>query len=320
MAPGDGALGDLVRSRFDVDDSTVSAIGPSGELSARSEERRRAWQASIGDDRSSPIERLVPHIDRAITRTRPAFHARQRGHLELTSEQIKDKVDELAPWHVPFSLGHGRVTVRDPKQAAAYEERLLFRRDLINGTLEDMFGDELGSLTALDIGCNCGFFSLDLASRGAAQVDGIDLRPENVAQAQFLAEHYGIDNVTFRTLDAAELEPGRRWDLVLNLGVLYHVTEPLQFVRRTYELCGRAAVIDTVCHREPVSAFFMVADRDVVSHAEGRESMELLPTYRAVVDTVRYAGFRDVIELTGHCERPHPSYAQATRRCFLCVK
>ncbi len=313
-------LADRVRSRFAVDDATTSAIGTGGELTVGSEERKRAWQSSLDRDRYATTEFLVPRVDRAITRSQPAFHARQRGHLDLTSEQIKERVDELAPWHVPFALGYGRVTLRDPKQAAAYEERLLFRRDLINGTLADLFGDDLASITALDIGCNCGYFSLDLATRGAAQVDGIDLRPENIAQAQFLAEHYGVDNVTFRAVDAADLEPGRRWDVVLNLGLLYHVTDPVELVRQTYELCDRAAVIDTVCHREPVSAFLMVADRDVASHAEGRESLELHPTYRAVIDTILYAGFSEVIEITGDCDRPHPSYAQATRRCFLALK
>ncbi len=313
-------MGESARSTFHIDDSTVSALPEGGEIDASSRDRVSAWQATLGPDRYAVTELLLPRIERDIVRNQPAFAGRQRGHLDLTSEQIKERVDELAPWHVPFTLGHGRVTVRDAPRAAVYQERILFRRDLVNGTLADLLGDDLATTTALDIGCNCGFFSLDLATRGAAQVDGIDLRPENIAQARFLAEHYGVGNVSFEAVDAADLEPGRQWDIVLNLGILYHVTDPLQFIRQTYELCRRAAIIDTVCHREPVSAFIMVGERDISSHAEGRESMEFHPTYRAAIDTIRYAGFSEVIEIVGRCDDPHPSYANAIRRCFLAIK
>ena len=317
---GSGDLGARARRQFAVDERTVSAIGPAGELTSPAAERARAWQASLPADRGDVIEHLVPRIDRAIQRAQPEFQGRQRGQLDLTSEQIKARVDELAPWHVPFALGFGRVTVRNAVQAAAYEERLQFRRDLINGTLVDLLGAELADTTALDIGCNCGYFSLDLATRGAAHVDGVDLRPENIAQAQFLAEHFGVDNVSFHVADAADLGADRQWDVVLNLGLLYHVTEPFELVRQTYELCRRAAIIDTVCTREPISAFFTQMDRDVSSHAEGRAPVELHPTYRAVIDTIHHAGFSEVFELTGHCADPHPSYAKATRRCFLGIR
>ena len=319
-AGGARDLADLARRRFAVDHTVVSAIGPAGELTATPLERQRAWRASLPRDRDAVIEHLVPRIDRSIERTQPVFQGRQRGQLDLTSEEIKARVDDLAPWHVPFALGFGRATVRDPVKAAAYEERLLFRRDLINGTLAELLGDDLADTTALDLGCNCGYFTLDLATRGARQVDGIDLRPENIAQAQFLAEHFGVDNVSFRAVDAKDLEPGRQWDIVLNLGLLYHVTQPFELVQQTYDLCRRAAIIDTVCVREPVSAFYVPTDRDVSSHAEGRAPAELHPSYRGVLDTIRHAGFSDVFEITGHCDDPHPSYAHATRRCFLATR
>jgi hypothetical protein len=95
---------------------------------------------------------------------------------------------------------------------------------------------------------------------------------------------------------------GRRHEL----GVVYHVVNPLPFIHQTYELCNRFAIIDTVCHREPVSGYFIFGDKDVGQYTEGRESYELHPTYRGVIDTIRYAGFREVFEVVGDAERPHP--------------
>ena len=109
----------------------------------------------------------------------------------------------------------------------------------------------------LDIGCSCGFFTLDIADRGAEWAHGVDLRPHNIRQAQFLAECYGIDNVHFDVSDIDGFEPDEQRDVVMNLGLLYHVTDPLRLMRRTYQLCRAVAVVDTICRRDPVSAFFL---------------------------------------------------------------
>ena len=54
--------------------------------------------------------------------------------------------------------------------------------------------------------------------------------------------------------------------------------------------------------------------------AEGRETWELHPTYRGANDTIRYAGFSEVIEILGEADPPHLAYLNGSRRCFLAVK
>jgi len=80
------------------------------------------------------------------------------------------------------------------------------------------------------------------------------------------------------------------------------------------------AVIDTVCHTEPVSGYFVMGDKDVSHGSEGKESYELHPTYRAVIDTIRHAGFSEIFEVVGRSDKPHPLYATGNRRCFLAIK
>jgi SAM-dependent methyltransferase len=200
--------------------------------------------------------------------------------------------------------------------------RALWRREVVTGTVAELLGDEIRNTTVLDIGCNAGFFSLDVAGRGAQHVDGIDLREANIAQARFVAAHYGFDNVDFHVNDVDALGAGRQWDVVLNLGVLYHVTNPLELVQRTYDLCRKFAVIDTVCHREPVSGYFLFSDKDAESRTEGRAEWEFHPTYRGAIDTIRHAGFSRVVEVVG-THRPgerHPLYESGGRRCFVAFK
>jgi 2-polyprenyl-3-methyl-5-hydroxy-6-metoxy-1,4-benzoquinol methylase len=310
---------DRVRAAFEVDETIVSALTDIG-LSplVTSQERYRVWRQSLDAERHTVVEYLLPRIVPEIKRESPPFMV-QRGHLDLSREALKRRIDELRPWSEPYRIGHGLQT-RDDFGWRMKRDRMLFRRDLITGTVATLLGDDLGETTVLDLGCGNGFFSLDIATRGAKHVDGLDLRPENIARAQFLAEHYGVRNVTFEARDAEAISSDRQWDVVLNLGVLYHVTQPLQFIRQSYNLCRAFALIDTVCHTEPVSAYMLFGDKDVGSSAEGRETFEFHPTYRGAIDTMRYAGFSEVIEVVGTAEPRHELYATGTRRCFLAFK
>jgi SAM-dependent methyltransferase len=312
-------LAKRVRDTFVVDDSIVTAIPETAFADGTSQQRYHRWRVTLEESSRNALEYLVPRIEIDVTRGWPESMTPRRG-IDHSTADLGARVAELGPWDVPFPLGDGMTTMSDRTRAAVAEKRFLYRLALINGAVATLLGDALPTTTILDIGCNCGLFSLDLAGRGASRVDGVDLRPKNIAQARFLAEHYGIENATFEVRDADDIPTDARWDVVLNLGVLYHVLNPFELIRRTFELCRSFAVVDTVCHTEPVSGYFVMGDKDVTAAAEGRESYELHPTYRAVIDTIRHAGFSEIFEIVGRADVPHDLYATGSRRCFLAIR
>jgi tRNA (mo5U34)-methyltransferase len=86
---------------------------------------------------------------------------------------------------------------------------------------------DLHGWTVLDIGCNAGFYSQEMKRRGADRVLGIDSDPRYLAQARFAAEVAGLE-VEFRQMSVYDLVGfGERFDLVLFMGVLYHLRHPL---------------------------------------------------------------------------------------------
>jgi 2-polyprenyl-3-methyl-5-hydroxy-6-metoxy-1,4-benzoquinol methylase len=301
-----------------VDDTVVSVL-PSDERSVATSQERyrffRAWSKRHRGDKRVEPEYLLPRVVREIVREWPPYMV-QRGHLDLTRDALQARVKALGPWNVPFRLGHDLMTTQNRLAC----DRMLFRLDLINGTVAALLGEDLTDTTVLDLGCSAGFFSLDLASKGAKHVDGLDLRPKQIEKARFLIDHYAITNASFTAVDVDELQPDHQWDVVLNLGLLYHVTNPLQLIRQTYELCRKFAVIDTVCHHEPVSAYLLFGDKNVNRPGEGREAFEFHPTYRAAIDTMHYAGFSEILEVIGVSDSPHDLYARGHRRCFLAIK
>jgi tRNA (mo5U34)-methyltransferase len=86
---------------------------------------------------------------------------------------------------------------------------------------------DLRGKTVLDVGCNGGFYSIEMKRRGADRVVGIDSDAAYLAQAQFAAEVSGAD-IEFRQLDVYSVrELHERFDIVLFMGVLYHLRHPL---------------------------------------------------------------------------------------------
>jgi tRNA (mo5U34)-methyltransferase len=94
---------------------------------------------------------------------------------------------------------------------------------------------DLAGRTVLDIGCNGGFYSIEMKRRGADRVVAIDLQAHYLAQAKLAAEVRGVE-LELRQLsvyDVAELQ--ERFDVVLFLGVLYHLRHPLLALDRIRE-------------------------------------------------------------------------------------
>ena len=87
--------------------------------------------------------------------------------------------------------------------------------------------EDLSGRTVLDIGCNAGFYSLEMKRRGAERVVGIDSDERYLAQAHLAAEVTGL-SIEFRNLSVYDVgQLGERFDLVIFMGVLYHLRHPL---------------------------------------------------------------------------------------------
>ena len=91
----------------------------------------------------------------------------------------------------------------------------------------DAIPADISGKSVLDIGCNAGFYALEMKRRGARRVLGIDSDPQYLAQARFAAEVSGAE-VEFCEMDVYQVpELREKFDIVLFMGVLYHLRHPL---------------------------------------------------------------------------------------------
>ena len=109
----------------------------------------------------------------------------------------------------------------------------------------DAVPHDLSGKTVLDIGCNAGFYAMEMKRRGADRVLGIDFDPDYLAQARFAAEVEGLD-IEFRQMSVYDVGAlAERFDVVFFIGVLYHLLDPVRHLRDVLARTRRAIMLDT---------------------------------------------------------------------------
>lgn len=160
-----------------------------------------------------------------------------------STADLKTTIDSLGPWFHNLRLG-GLQTA--PSHDLGDFPSVFFQH------FADAIPADLTGWTVLDIGCNAGFYAFEMKRRGAAEVVAIDSDERYLKQARFAAQHQQLD-VDFRRMsvfDIAGLQ--RRFDLVLFLGVIYHLRHPLlalDLLRQT--AVGRLLVFQTLLGGSP---------------------------------------------------------------------
>ncbi|AVA25574.1 SAM-dependent methyltransferase protein (plasmid) [Rhizobium sp. NXC24] len=92
---------------------------------------------------------------------------------------------------------------------------------------KDVVPADLKGCSVLDIGCNAGFYSLEMKRRNADRVVAIDTDPRYLRQAEFVAARTGVD-IEFRQMSVYDVAGIKeKFDLVIFMGVLYHLRHPL---------------------------------------------------------------------------------------------
>jgi tRNA (mo5U34)-methyltransferase len=87
---------------------------------------------------------------------------------------------------------------------------------------------DLSGKSVLDVGCNAGFYSIEMKKRGAARVVGIDSDEVYLEQGRFAAGVSGYGDIEFRRMDVYDVgKLGEQFDVVIFMGVLYHLRHPL---------------------------------------------------------------------------------------------
>jgi tRNA (mo5U34)-methyltransferase len=201
----------------------------------------------------------------------------ERFDMSTSTEEIRNEIQRLGPWFHNMNLG-GIATA--PDHFLGDFPTVKWQR------FSDAVPNDLTGMSVLDIGCNAGFYSLEMKRRGAERVLGIDAAQGYLDQARFAADVMGLD-VEFRLLSVYDVGAlGETFDLVLFLGVLYHLRHPLLALDLIYEHVARDLLIFQSMQRgssvaEPVAENYSFWESDAFDRPD-------FPKLHFIED--RYAG------------------------------
>ena len=240
--------------------------------------------------------------------------------MGMDPAEIQTRIGELGRWHYRFEFDGGIATpIWSADRVNRHEERSRYFFD----PLLKLTGGSLAGRRVLDLGCNSGFWSLKAIEAGAEFVLGVEGRPMHVDQAKFVFEAKGIDPARYRfeLANILTYPVSGDFDVVLCLGLLYHVAKPTEL----FEVMARSGadilVIDTRVANVPGSSF-QIRHEPLDDPRNGLDQeMIFVPTRQAVVDLADQFGYRTVpLALDMASNEGMKTFEARQRVAFICAK
>ncbi len=183
-----------------------------------------------------------------VAATQLPAHGRLESSLDLQGlaqglpearRAVLEQVARLSPWFHNLHLPDGTQTA--PGHLLGDFPAVKWRQ------IAPHVPADLRGWDVLDIGCTAGFYSFELARRGA-RVTALDIDPRYLEQARWAAAQFGLsERIELRQGSVYGLAgSGRQFDLVCFLGVLYHLRHPLLALDGLRGLTRRMLVLQTL--------------------------------------------------------------------------
>ncbi len=174
----------------------------------------------------------------------------------LTKEEIDQKVASIPHWGQSIPLPYGIITPGAVMDNIKTLEKLELPKDLRGKKV-------------LDIGAWDGFYSFECEKRGAnvVAIDNYYRMERSEERVHGSLKNTGFNvvkeilnsRVDYRDLDVYDISKDRigSFDIVLFLGVLYHLKYPLLALEKIFEVCKDMVVIETSFCRTLARAPFL---------------------------------------------------------------
>jgi len=164
-------------------------------------------------------------------------------------KKLLEELPTLGHWHHSIDLGEG-ISTNPQKSTLVYNPEI--RWNLIKAYLPN----DLTGKTVLDLGCNSGYFSVQMKKRGASKVVAVDSFKGAVEQTKFLAKWFDVDlEVVQEEAHVYCLTTEERFDYVLYLGLFYHLKYPVLTLDRLAEMTKCRLFFQTIIASPSISDF-----------------------------------------------------------------
>ena len=245
-----------------------------------------------------------------------------RGARGPSDEEIRKQFARHNLWHYAYEFEGGlafHTRHQNPGLDTDVPQRPLQRFRHFMPYLIEAQGGSLEGKRVLDIACNSGFWSIQCALLGA-EVVGFDARAELIEQANLLKCITGADSVDFRVLDFWQMSPqvlSGGFDVVLNLGFLYHVAKPVEALELTKTMARKHILLDTAVHPSGDFTIHLKWEEPFDIRMAFQEGMVALPTKPSVELMLRHLKFNGWFEIPVRTRDMPVDYLTGRRASWL---
>jgi len=162
--------------------------------------------------------------------------------MPLTDEQLKARLANQEWTSHNLRLSPEITTMPGKPDFMETDTRL---RSILR-SLSMLYRDGFEGLRVADLGCLEGGFALALAQRGM-DVTGIEARQTNFNKLVLIKDHFDLPNLEFRRDDVKNFTRANygSFDIVLALGILYHLDEPIKWMRQLAQTTQSILIVDS---------------------------------------------------------------------------
>lgn len=215
----------------------------------------------------------------------------------MDKEEIARRVAEFPRWHYEFDL----KGVKTPIYNERFLNRHVQRKAYFFDALVSLCGGSLKGKRILDIGCNAGFWPLQSIEAGADFVQGIEGRQFHVDQAELVFEALEVskDRYDFHCANLYDVDFADfgEFDIVCYLGLMYHISKPIELMEKINKVNSDLVVIDTQVIPSEESMFKVVHENLEDPRNSSENSLVLRPSALAVIDHMKMFDY-DVVAMT----------------------
>jgi Methyltransferase domain len=104
--------------------------------------------------------------------------------------------------------------------------------------------EERNKLRVVDLGCLEGGYTVEFARMGFDTL-GIEARAENIEKCNYVKSNLSLPNLNFVQDDARNISKYGKFDIVLCYGLLYHLHDPVHFIRQLSSCTNRILFLNT---------------------------------------------------------------------------
>jgi 16S rRNA G966 N2-methylase RsmD len=177
---------------------------------------------------------------------------------------------------------------------------------LINN-LDKIYAGKYGEISVLDLGSGEGAMSLALWNKGVRDITCVEVRDDNIEKAKFVFKYFGVKaDIIQNSIEDFLNKNTKQYDVVIFMGILYHLLNPFEVMKKISEIVKNHIVIETVVAKvtnlefgnrnnySPTKEGFFIRVDTTDSSTAGLSNLELWPTMGALNMLMNENNFEDV--------------------------